>query len=268
MASQTSLSAVLKSILEQQIVQESGVLSIENCKVLLLSEELVSSLSTEVGKYPRYPLYMEISKKLLQWMENGDFPVKSNSCGLLTEGEFVAERKEIVENVSPILTALKNSWTEITDAEKSRQLTLVIKLLGVRGLLDLLDIRHTQGSINIFPPPVEALIASFNEKHKPNANLTVGARALSKHCHRDVTSEWWGACAGSELAKNEHANTVVMRILGDASWINIHVLPHDLKVIEVRCAEGYGARWSHDGKDFRGFLEPQMEDGHAAGWKH
>ena len=31
---------------------------------------------------------------------------------------------------------------------------------------------------------------------------------------------------------------------------------------------GYGARWLHDGSEFRGFLEPQMEDGHQIGWKH
>lgn len=268
MASITSLNSILKTILEEEIVNESGVLSVEHCRALLLLEESLPSLSREVGKYPRHPLYTEISKKLHQWMENGEFPVKTQACGLLTEGDFVDERKEIAEKVSPILTALKISWTETTEAEKSHQLTSVIKILGVRGLLDLLNIRHTQGSVDIFPPPIETLIASFSEKHKPNANLTVGARALSKHCHRDVTSEWWGACVGSEQAKNEHANEVVMRILGDASWINIHMLPHDLKVIEVRCAEGYGARWSCDGKVFRGFLEPQMEDGHAAGWKH
>ena len=31
---------------------------------------------------------------------------------------------------------------------------------------------------------------------------------------------------------------------------------------------GYGVRWSSDGKQFRGFLEPQMVDGHEVGWKH
>jgi hypothetical protein len=30
-------------------------------------------------------------------------------------------------------------------------------------------------------------------------------------------------------------------------------------VFEVRQHEGYGARWSADGSEFRGFLEPQME---------
>lgn len=268
MASITSLSAVLRNILEEGLVHESDMLPVEHCKILLLSENSSSSLSTEMGNYPRYPLYMEISQKLHEWMESGDFPVKSEACGLLTEGDFVAKRKEIAEKVSPILAALKNTWTESTDTEKSCQLISVVRILGTRGLLDLLNIRHTQGSVDIFPPSIATLLASFNEKHKPTANLTVGARALSKHCHRAVTSEWWGTCAGSEQAKNEHATAVVMRILGDASWINIHMLPHDLKVIEVRCAEGYGARWSHDGKVFRGFLEPQMEDGHAAGWKH
>jgi len=268
MASITSLSAAFKNVLEKELVHESGILPQEHCKILLLSENTPSLLSAEVGKYPRYPLYMEISKKLHEWMENGGFPVKSEACGLLTEGDFPAKRKEIAEKVSPVLAAFKNTWTEITDTEKSCQLTSVIRILGTRGLLDLLNIRHTQGSVNIFPPSIETLLESFNEKHKPTANLTVGARALSKHCHRDMTSEWWGACTGSEQLKNEHAEAVVMRILGDASWINIHKLPHDLKVIEVRCAEGYGARWSHDGKVFRGFLEPQMEDGHAAGWKH
>ena len=42
----------------------------------------------------------------------------------------------------------------------------------------------------------------------------------------------------------------------------------ELKVIEIRTIEGYGVRWLHDGSEFRGFLEPQMEDGHSVGWRH
>ncbi|XP_062507765.1 uncharacterized protein LOC134184164 isoform X2 [Corticium candelabrum] len=62
--------------------------------------------------------------------------------------------------------------------------------------------------------------------------------------------------------------TAQNKILEDASWINVHILPHDIKVVEVRSSEGYGARWTADGLEFRGFLEPQMEDGHAMGWQH
>ena len=31
---------------------------------------------------------------------------------------------------------------------------------------------------------------------------------------------------------------------------------------------GYGVRWTSDGKQFRGFLEPQMADGHDVHWRH
>lgn len=33
-------------------------------------------------------------------------------------------------------------------------------------------------------------------------------------------------------------------------------------IAEFRVIEGFGARWSISGDLFRGFLEPQMEDGH------
>ena len=39
-------------------------------------------------------------------------------------------------------------------------------------------------------------------------------------------------------------------------------------VLEVRCTEGYGARWSADGLEFRGLLEPHDPEGHEKGWKH
>jgi len=62
---------------------------------------------------------------------------------------------------------------------------------------------------------------------------------------------------------------ILKKILCDASWINIHTLPHDIPIFEVRNSLGYGARWTAVGRhEFRGFLEPQMEDGHDKGWKH
>ena len=74
--------------------------------------------------------------------------------------------------------------------------------------------------------------------------------------------------------------------MDNAVWINLHRLPvcilfisihkrflliigqHDLFILEIRIEDGYGARWEVDGSKFRGFLEPQMEDGHQKGWKH
>ncbi len=45
-------------------------------------------------------------------------------------------------------------------------------------------------------------------------------------------------------------------------------MQHDVKVIEVRTIAGYGVRWRHDGTEFRGYLEPQMAEGHTVGWRH
>ncbi|GJP30080.1 hypothetical protein CLOM_g22296 [Closterium sp. NIES-68] len=104
----------------------------------------------------------------------------------------------------------------------------------------------------------------------PRANveaLTVGARALSKHCHRGREG-FWGDASGPDAKKNQHALACVKNLLDNATWMNVHALPHDLPVFELREPEGYGARWSADGSQFRGFLEPQMPDGHERRWRH
>lgn len=132
--------------------------------------------------------------------------------------------------------------------------------------------------------------------------LTVGARALCKHCHRSSSGWWLGKegeeLKGSEGVKNERAKKVLERVLSEAVWINVHSLPPELPALEVRTADGYGARWvllkkkssstreeeegggggedsdrrGEDGGgpevEFRGFLEPQMDQGHEKGWRH
>ena len=265
-----SLSEILKNIFEEDLAQKSGLFSVEQCKALLHEEEDIfpTMKQKEKRSYPCSPLYIEISKKLLCWLKTEQFPVNSKACGLLTEQDDVKSRNKRFQNVSSQLIKVETSWTDLTVEQKNVLLRSLLRLLGARGLLDLLNIRQTLGSVDVFPPPLKVLIMSFNKKHKPNSSLTVGARALSKHCHRDTTSGWWGSCTGSEQAKNEHADKIIMHILNDASWINIHLLLHDFIVLEVRCAEGYGARWNHDGKEFHGFLEPQMVDGHKVGWRH
>ena len=40
------------------------------------------------------------------------------------------------------------------------------------------------------------------------------------------------------------------------------------RVYYIYLRVGYGVRWTADGLQFRGFLEPQMIDGHEVGWRH
>ena len=132
----------------------------------------------------------------------------------------------------------------------------------------------------LFPPSRSQLLASSRQLHKPDtkSSLTVSARALSKHAHRG-SDGFFGVVQGSESQKNEHADGVVQKLIREAAWINIHAfggVDETRPVVEVRTAEGYGARWSarwkktHSPEDvqFRGFLEPTMDDGHESRWRH
>ena len=166
---------------------------------------------------------------------------------------------------------------------------------------------YTSGSaLGSIPPSQEACLSAFLIANK--MGLTAGARAWSKHAHRSGgTSDpdsaegekkisqksegWWGIPSGPVVLLNERALTFFWKVMGSASWRNIHWLPHNVLLYEVRVEEGYGMRWSQDwgglvdddteklieGKEvelagrpwiFRGFVEPMMENGHEVGWRH
>ncbi|KAF1323481.1 hypothetical protein FI667_g10510, partial [Globisporangium splendens] len=137
---------------------------------------------------------------------------------------------------------------------------------GARGVLTLLGFRHTAGSRNVPPLTRVQCLQSFTQIHG-KVTLTVGARAFTKHCQRSADG-WWGELKGNDAAKNQIALTKVLEILDTAVWKNIHSLPHAQVTMELRNALGYGARWTAEDQAFRGFLEPQMENGHEARWRH
>jgi hypothetical protein len=58
-----------------------------------------------------------------------------------------------------------------------------------------------------------------------------------------------------------------MEMLRECIWINIHKMLQSEVIVECRVAQGYGIRWASNGT-FRGFLEPQMEQGHEQKWRH
>lgn len=116
-----------------------------------------------------------------------------------------------------------------------------------------------------------------------NTGLVAGAKAWSKHAHRsgDAGSVgWWGGQPKGPVASiNERALLLFDKVMDNATWRNLHWLPHQVLVYEVRVEEGYGMRWSQDRSQlvgsvldtpwtFRGFVEPMMENGHDVGWRH
>lgn len=147
---------------------------------------------------------------------------------------------------------------------------LLYDSIKLRGILTLLGIRYTKGSVDTFPPHFDQLLTSFQQIFTPtSANpLTVGARALTKHCIRSKDNWWDKMDKGNDLVKNEHAFNIICKLINEAVWLNNHLLPHDVYIFEIRIKEGYGCRWSISGDLFRGFLEPPMKDGFEKKWIH
>ena len=138
-----------------------------------------------------------------------------------------------------------------------------------RDILTFLGIRKTKGSIdNYLPLDKNIIIGKFKELNNEKSKLTVGAKALCKHSHRSVTESFWPDQGGKEIEKNEKAEKMLNLFINECVWINMHLLPHNLIIIELRIDKGYGIRWQVNDGMFRGFLEPQMDDGHEKGWIH
>ncbi|XP_057294705.1 uncharacterized protein LOC130623249 [Hydractinia symbiolongicarpus] len=250
--------------------------------------------------YPVKPFYRWLATKLFHWIYNDIHPSCSHSrLENLNEieSDFNTSIKYRVEKLQEFIKVCEatftadnvcdgvekcfcdntmDSYTRITCLKNLNTTRLAVHMdltndllahLTKGDILKLLGFRKTVGSLEQLPPDLVNLWTSYQALHNINARITVGARALAKHCHRSK-DKWWGESTGNEHAKNRHALIILQRIFRNIVWLNIHVLPHEMHVLEIRCKEGYGLRWSHDGKFFRGFLEPQMLDGHKNGWVH
>ncbi|OAX41826.1 hypothetical protein K503DRAFT_780367 [Rhizopogon vinicolor AM-OR11-026] len=196
-------------------------------------------------------------------------------------------------------------------AERSRVQELVLHSdQSVDELKETLDplsrhllngLAYTIGSaLGSEPPTREECLIAFSIPNR--VGLMAGARAWSKHSHRSrgetpgagnlpvdrngegqmkINIGWWSTPYGSVSSINERALALFERVVDKSTWRNIHWLPHQVLVYEVRVEEGYGMRWSQDRSvlesgegtellpwSFRGFVEPMMENGHEIGWKH
>ncbi|KAG9311179.1 hypothetical protein JVU11DRAFT_8249 [Chiua virens] len=132
---------------------------------------------------------------------------------------------------------------------------------------------YTTGSALGSDPPTRQECLSAFTASATNSGLTAGAKAWSKHAHRsgDGVGWWGGQPKGPVATINGRARVLFDKVMDDATWRNLHWLPHQVLVYEVRVSVGYGMRWSQENGClwmFRGFVEPMMDNGHELGWKH
>ncbi|THU58988.1 hypothetical protein C4D60_Mb03t20260 [Musa balbisiana] len=157
--------------------------------------------------------------------------------------KFYTEEKEMSNGVLAI--SVSKPTTQPYDS-----LAKLLSGLSYDGIAGLLGMAHTVGTVpDALPPPRSLLISSSMQPTRPTVegcSLTDAARALSKHVNRS-SSGWWGVLSGSESNKNRLALEVVIHLLNNCCWMNVHLIQPHGPVFEIRVPEGFGARWSKDG---------------------
>jgi hypothetical protein len=168
--------------------------------------------------------------------------------------------EEVTPPLGPVFGPFRSLLAEGT--ADTRRWADALVAVGIGGALLLLGQRRTPASIadaNAVPPTPETLMASANAPCNPRTELSVGARAWSKHAPRSESS-FWGTPSGGDADKNAAARRLIETILAGATWWNVfgHYV-HDT-VFEARLPSGHGARWGDRGTVFIGFLEPFLKE--------
>lgn len=226
--------------------------------------------------YPNHHWIIVLSVRLQAWYELGGFPTQAGEHGTYNEDRHFSDYNSLNTHVVDLMRSFHKSIVSHSlnsiDTESRMLLpvepiTEILVLLKPRGILSLMGVRKTVGSVDRMIPSRSSLITMFDELNSLNSPLTVGARALCKHCIR-CSSKWWGEMDGSEIRKNEKAHGILNRILNECVWINVHWLPPDIVILELRTSQDYGARWDLTNCTFRGFVEPMSDHGWDNHWFH
>lgn len=248
-----------------------GINELDNNNNSKANFSMTDDFSLPFRGYPRRPLYMELAWRLCSWYETTGSATTTIGAPLLLPAEaLLFQEHPITMSIEPPARSQVGEW---------------LALIGEAGILHMLGMRHTVGTHDghLLPPPRSELLHAANQPHSKSSTLTVAARARAKHAHRagGTTTSFFGVAKGTRQQQNDDALSIVKRLLDEAVWINIHTFAgtDGNPVLEVREEHGYGARWvgSIDDEcggrvlgqvEFRGFLEPQMIDGHERRWRH
>ncbi|GIQ85401.1 hypothetical protein KIPB_007055 [Kipferlia bialata] len=200
----------------------------------------------------------------------------------------LTEDMDMMTETQRQISLIQSTLSSCTDPSDPSALTSVVDsvlpLLTSDVVMYILGRRCTPGSVTDRIPFITlgrlVTVCLLPWKPRPGHTMCATAltRALSKHHHRDVSTNRWGGIKGSIPTKNARSLDILCRILRDAVWYNVHQIVHGVVTIEIRDADGYGARWVleneslTDGPEtvivFRGLLEPHTPDGHDKGWVH
>lgn len=182
------------------------------------------------------------------------YRLSSGIFNYLTEEDIDAPRHDINTEIHKKFRELNLLRYFYSISRFNNELRTLLVTLDCETILLLMGLRKTFTSITDetgLPPPRKKLIKSAKLVHKEN--LTVAAKALSKHANR---SDYWGEVRGKTEAKNREAIRVLDRLIDEHVWWNKFTHSRDEIIYEIRIASGHGCRWNGDGTKFIGFVEP------------
>ncbi|RME80705.1 MAG: hypothetical protein D6785_09965 [Planctomycetota bacterium] len=175
-------------------------------------------------------------------------------------GETTPSLHHLFKPFQEVLSFFENSLKTSLEKESFQDLVPSLKdcwnTLDMASILLLMGQRLTPASLQTqeaLPPSPKRLLQSCMEPY--NSQISVVGRAWEKHIGRRDDG-FWGVLQGSSREKEEHALQIVQTILEEGTWWNIFIHLSGKAVFEKRLASGYGARWTHNGDSFIGFLDP------------
>lgn len=264
------------------------------------SIEVLSSERYYFLGLPDRPLYRELARRLVKLQricQNNEFNIAENINDPSSSNTNNQNRMPYRVQIS----ADELGLSEVTllhplpippDEANAWACATWLRQAGEVGVRELLGFRTTIGTVRgALPPSLSVLLDASRKPYRSSSSsassatsssgshplLSVAARARAKHAHRSPDS-FFKEIKGSIQNQNAIAESFLSKILQEACWINIHIFGGaSAPVLEVRIKQGYGARWAANWKDnlteptsvtFRGFLEPQMPDGHLVRWRH
>ncbi len=143
-----------------------------------------------------------------------------------------------------------------TSSTTPEQWAKAIEVTPFEHLLVLIGQRWTSASIkdeHAIPPLQQTLLDSCFAPY--NDQISMVTRAWEKHTGRSADA-FWGIAKGNPMQKEETVREVVIKMIQTKTWWNVfYHYKHEL-VYEIRVSTGHGIRWSKDGTQLIGFLEP------------
>eukprot|EP00300_Choanocystis_sp_HF-7_P013635 c18382_g1_i1.p1 GENE.c18382_g1_i1~~c18382_g1_i1.p1 ORF type:complete len:210 (-),score=29.01 c18382_g1_i1:430-1020(-) len=166
-------------------------------KFVLETVEQSAPAETSLGfqSYP-YNHLNYLARVSSTWAQEQQCPLTFQPIPLLVECS------DLQQSIQAHSGAVCDSIAKFDTTKDHSHLLSLFVCLGLSGVRTLLGIRHTVGSVtNALPPSRTVMEVAFQQLHSGTKGsiLTVGARALAKHCHRSRNG-WWG---DSQVAKPE-----------------------------------------------------------------